>query len=186
MVTKTDSTQIVTTPKLQEHVQPSFKRWLKHCFYFSNTQRYFKSADLQKIAVAVQHAEQGHVGEIQVVIEGHLPCLQAYRQNTRKRAEQLFAELGVWDTEHNSGVLLYLNLCEKQVELVFDRGLQQATEQEVWNSICQNLVQQFGQHQYNEAVIHAISSIGKLLQKFYAEKEIEQMNELPNEPIILD
>ena len=116
MVTKTDSTQIVTTPKLQEHVQPSFKRWLKHCFYFSNTRRYFKCADLQKIAVAVQHAEQGHVGEIQVVIEGHLPCLQAYRQNIRKRAEQLFAELGVWDTEHNSGVLLYLNLCEKQVE----------------------------------------------------------------------
>ena len=60
------------------------------------------------------------------------------------------------------------------------------TEQEVWNSICQNLVQQFGQHQYDEAVIQAISSIGKLLQKFYAEKEIEQMNELPNEPIILD
>ena len=186
MVTTTDSTQIVTTPKLQEHVQPSFKRWLKHCFYFSNTRRYFKSADLKKMAVAVQHAEQGHVGEIQVVIEGHLPCLQAYRQNTRKRAEQLFAELGVWDTEHNSGVLFYLNLCERKVELVFDRGLQQMTEQEVWNSICQKMVQQFGQHQYNEAVIHAISSIGKLLQKFYAEKEIEQMNELPNEPIILD
>lgn len=186
MVTKTDSTQIVTTPKLQEHVQPSFKRWLKHCFYFSNTRHYFKSADLQQIAVAVQHAEQGHAGEIQVVIEGHLPCLQAYRQNTRKRAEQLFAELGVWDTEHNSGVLLYLNLCEKQVELVFDRGLQQATEQEVWNSICQNLVQQFTRHQYDEAVIQAISSIGKLLQQFYAEKEIDQSNELPNELIILD
>jgi uncharacterized membrane protein len=186
MVTKTDSTQIVTKMKLQEHVQPSFQRWLKHCFYFSNTRRYFKSVDLQKIAVAVQHAEHGHVGEIQVVIEGHLPCLQAYRQNTRKRAEQLFAELGVWDTEYNSGILLYLNLCERKVELVFDRGLQQATEQEVWNSICQNLVQQFGQRQYHEAVIHAISSMGVLLQHFYAEKEIDQSNELPNEPIILD
>ena len=106
MVTTTDSTQIVTTPNVQEHAQPSFKRWLKHSFYFKHTRRYFKPADLQRIAAAVQQAECGHVGEIQVVIEGHLPCLQAYKQSTRKRAEQLFAELGVWDTEYNSGALL--------------------------------------------------------------------------------
>ena len=186
MVTTTDSTKIVTTPNVQEHAQSSFKRWLKHSFYFQHTRRYFKSADLQRIAAAVQQAERGHVGEIQVVIEGHLPCLQAYKQNTRKRAEQLFAELGVWDTEHNSGVLLYVNLCERQVELIFDRGLQQAIQQEVWNLICQDMVQQFGQKNYCEAVIQAIKKIGHILHQYDEINGIADVNERPDAPIIIN
>ena len=118
MVTKTDTTQIITQPKLDEHVQPSLKRWFKHFLYISSTHRYFNKQDRMQIANAVQQAEKGHVGEIQVVIEGHIPCSQAYHQNTRLRAQQLFAELWVWDTELNSGVLLYLNLCERKVEIV--------------------------------------------------------------------
>lgn len=186
MVTTTDSTQIVTTPNVQEHAQSSFKRWLKHSFYFQHTRRYFKPVDLQRIAAAVQQAECGHVGEIQVVIEGHLPCLQAYKQDTRKRAEQLFAELGVWDTEYNSGVLLYLNLCERQVELIFDRGLQQVTQQEVWNLICQNMVQQFGQKNYCEAVIQAIKKIGDILHQYDEINGVVDVNEHPDVPIIIN
>jgi uncharacterized membrane protein len=186
MVTTTDSTQIVTAPKWQAQAEPSFKRWLKHCFYFSGTNRYFNAEDLKQIASAVQQAECGHVGEIQVVIEGHLPCLQAYRQNTRKRAEQLFAELGVWDTEYNSGVLLYLNLCERQVELVFDRGIQQASEQAVWDTICQDMVRLMGQQQYCVALIEAVNKIGTILQAYDAQLKIEVQNELPNEPIIIN
>lgn len=186
MVTTTDSMQIVTTPNVQEHAQSSFKRWLKHSFYFQHTRRYFKPVDLQRIAAAVQQAECGYVGEIQVVIEGHLPCLQAYKQDTRKRAEQLFAELGVWDTEYNSGVLLYLNLCERQVELVFDRGIQHATEQQVWDRICQQMLRQLSQQQYCDAVLHAVVKIGEILQGYYALKIVDQSNELPNAPLIID
>ena len=186
MVTTTDSTQIVTAPKWQAQAEPSFKRWLKHCFYFSGTNRYFNAEDLKQIASTVQQAECGHVGEIQVVIEGHLPCLQAYRQNTRKRAEQLFAELGVWDTEYNSGVLLYLNLCERQVELVFDRGIQKASEQAAWDAICQDMVWLMSQQKYCTAVIEAIGKIGSILQAYDTQLKIEVHNELPNEPMIIN
>ena len=148
MVTKTDTTQIITQPKLDEQVQPSLKRWFKHFLYISSMHRYFNKQDRMHIANAVQQAEKGHVGEIQVVIEGHIPCSQAYHQNTRLRAQQLFAELGVWDTELNSGVLLYLNLCERKVEIVIDRGLKNATQTEIWNEICQRIVSQFAQKQH--------------------------------------
>ncbi|MBY8906375.1 TPM domain-containing protein, partial [Acinetobacter baumannii] len=115
MVTTSETTQIITQPKIEEYVEPSLKRWFKHFCYLPASSKYFSKQDKQAIAEAVQQAEHGHVGEIQVVIEGHIPCSQAYRQNTRLRAQQLFAELGVWDTELNSGVLLYLNLCERTV-----------------------------------------------------------------------
>ncbi|MCU7226337.1 TPM domain-containing protein, partial [Acinetobacter bohemicus] len=76
------------------------------------------------------------------------------------RARQLFAELGVWDTEYNSGVLLYLNLCERKVEIVIDRGIRQATTQEIWNEICQSIIQNLAQQQYKHGVIEGVQQIG--------------------------
>ena len=185
MVTKTDTTDIITQPKLDESVEPSAKRWLKHFFYVSSAHRYFNKQDRQEIARAVQQAEKGNIGEIQVVIEGHIPCSQAYYQNTRLRAQQLFAELGVWDTELNSGVLLYLNLCERKVEIVIDRGLKNATQTETWNKICQNIVVTLTQKEYLRAVIGGVNEIGQVLDQYYVKTDLYDENELPNEPIIL-
>jgi uncharacterized membrane protein len=185
MVTKTDTTEIITQSKLEEYAQPSLKRWFKHFFYISSAHRFFNKKDRLEIAQAVQQAEKGHVGEIQVVIEGHIPCSQAYHQNTRLRAQQLFAELGVWDTELNSGVLLYLNLCERKVEIVIDRGLKNATQAETWNEICQNIIVNLTQKQYLRAVTKGVDDIGQVLNQYYVESDLHNQNELPNEPIIL-
>jgi uncharacterized membrane protein len=186
MVTKTDTTAIVTEPKLQEQVQPSFKRWLKHVLYMPASKRYFSKQDQHAIAQTVKQAEEGHVGEIQVVIEGHIPSHQAYHQNTRLRAHQLFAELGVWDTEYNSGVLLYLNLCEKTVEIVVDRGIHQATTPQMWQQICDEMIIQLQNKQYRLALESGVSEIGKLLNLFYNQQKPDNMNELENQPIIIN
>ena len=186
MVTKTDTTEIITQSKLEEYAQPSLKRWFKHFFYISSAHRFFNKKDRLEIAQAVQQAEKGHVGEIQVVIEGHIPCSQAYHQNTRLRAQQLFAELGVWDTELNSGVLLYLNLCERKVEIVIDRGLKNATQTEIWNQICQRIVYQLAQKQHLEAIKSGIGEIGQVLDHYFIKNQNNHENELPDEPIILN
>jgi uncharacterized membrane protein len=150
------------------------------------SKRYFSKQDQHAIAQAVQQAEEGHVGEIQVVIEGHIPSHQAYHQNTRLRAQQLFAELGVWDTEYNSGVLLYLNLCEKAVEIVVDRGIHQATTQQTWQQICDEMIAQLKNKHYRLAVESGVSEIGKILNLFYKQQKPDNMNELANQPIILN
>ncbi|WP_166168605.1 TPM domain-containing protein [Acinetobacter sp. SA01] len=185
MVTTTDTTEIVTQAKTAEVNQPSFKRWLKHFLYMPATKRYFSKQDQAAISQAVAEAEYDHVGEIQVVIEGHLPVKQAYFQNTRMRARQLFAELGVWDTEYNSGVLLYINLCERKVEIVIDRGIQKSTEQAVWDEICQKIIAQLVQKQFRMAVLTGVISIGEVLNQFYTHSLKEQNNELGNAPIVL-
>ncbi|MEJ2899930.1 TPM domain-containing protein [Acinetobacter sp. NS-4] len=185
MVTTTDTTEIVTQPKTAEVSQPSFKRWLKHFLYMPATKRYFSKHDQAAIAQAVTEAEHGHIGEIQVVIEGHLPVNQAYFQNTHMRARQLFAELGVWDTEYNSGVLLYINLCERKVEIIIDRGIKMATEQIIWDEICQNMVAQLAQQQFQQAVINGMMGIGQVLNQFYARSINDKSNELGNDPVIL-
>ena len=185
MVTKTETTAIITQVKTLQMSQPSVKRWLKHFFFMPAAKRYFSKQDQYEIAQAVKQAEQGHVGEIQVVIEGHIPATQAYQHNTHMRARQLFAELGVWDTEFNSGILLYLNLCEQKVEIVIDRGIQKETDQTIWDEICQKMTEQLSKHQYREAVMAGVFDIGDVLNNFYAQSTIDQQNELSNNPIIL-
>lgn len=186
MVTKSETTAIVTQPKTAAVSRPSFKRWLRHFMHMPAAKRYFNKQDQHAIAHAVEQAEQGHIGEIQVVIEGHIPAHQAYYQDVRGRAEQLFAELGVWDTELNSGVLLYLNLCERKVEIVIDRGIKQATQQPVWDSICSLMVEQMKRQQYRQAMVQGVFEIGKTLADFYQHAVPDQNNELSNAPIMLE
>ena len=186
MVTTTETTEIVTKPKLDEVVQPSFKRWLKHLLHMPASKRFFNQQDQHAIAQAVSAAEHGHIGEIQVVIERHMPAREAYYLDTRGRAKQLFAELGVWDTELNSGILLYLNLCERKVEIVIDRGIQLATTQQVWDEVCQSIIVKMAQQQYRQALVDAVTEVGTILDHFYANKIEDKADELSNSPIMLN
>ena len=150
------------------------------------SKRFFNQQDQHAIAQAVAAAEHGHIGEIQVVIEGHMPAREAYYLDTRGRAKQLFAELGVWDTELNSGILLYLNLCERKVEIVIDRGIQHATTQQVWDEVCQSIIEKMVQQQYRQALIEGVTQIGSILDQFYANKIEDKADELSNSPIMLN
>lgn len=172
---------------MQSHCKVSFKRLFKHFFYLSKSKYYFSTQDLKEISNTVTRAEQGHVGEIQVVIEDHIPCNLAYYQNTAIRARHIFSELGVWDTEYNSGVLLYINLCERRVEIVFDRGIKKTTPPYIWQDICKNVTIQMKNKKYQMAIVQAVEKIGAVLNEHYAHIEnIEKFHdELSDDPIIL-
>lgn len=187
MVNKTQTTYILGSNELQNQSIASFKRWLKHFCYLSSSKYYFSKQDRVDIAQAIQKAEQGHVGEIQVVIESHIPANVAYLKDTQQRARQLFAELGVWDTEHNSGVLLYVNLCERHVDIVFDRGIKKTTDSNIWQNICKTTTQQMKDKKYTWAIICAVKHIGVILTQHYAsmESSLIDNDELSDDPIIM-
>ena len=92
----------------------------------------------------------------------------------------------MWDTELNSGILLYLNLCERKVEIVIDRGIQQATTQLVWDEVCQSIIAKMAQQQYRQALLDGVIQIGVILDRFYANKIQDQNDELENAPIMLN
>lgn len=166
--------------------QLDFSRWFRNFIYLPwQTRRCFNAEVQQQISNTVARAEQNHAGEIQVIIEGHLPLDMALRTNTRTRAKQLFAEYGVWDTAYNSGVLLYINLCERKVEIVADRGINHFVTSENWDTICSNITAQLKQKHYCAGVISGIEQIGEVLNQFYANKIKDLGNELSNQAIFL-
>ncbi len=126
--------------------------------------RQLPPAALQRMGQAVAAAEQGHQGEISIVVEASLTPLQLLQQlSARERALQVFAESRIWDTEHNSGVLVYMLLGDRAVELVSDRGLK-SIEQAAWDAIIARFRAAFVCGEAGQGCVQAIAELGDLLR----------------------
>jgi uncharacterized membrane protein len=177
---------IPTIHSKNDDTEKDFGRWFRQSRYMPwRASRRFDRAARTAIEEAVSLAEVGHAGEIRVVIEGHLPLNSALYQGTTGRARDLFSSLRVWDTALNSGVLLYVNLCEHRVEIVADRGINAKIEPMRWQSICQSVTTQLSAEQYRQGVVLGVELIGITLSEYYKVLESEAGNELSNAAIFL-
>ena len=159
-------------------------RALKHLFLPDwLALRAFSSSDLAKIGAAIHASEKQHDGELRFVIEASMP-LAFLRTSTRRRAEALFAQLGVWDTEHNSGVLVYVQLIDRRIEIVADRGIAAKVEQAEWSAICRTMEFAFKKKNYLQGALLAIEAITQILARHFPPRR-RNPNELPDKPTVL-
>jgi len=146
-------------------------------------QRVFRPADLTAIASAVTASEKTHCGELRFVFEGPLPLAAMWRDMpVRHRATQLFAQLGVWDTEENSGILIYVQLIDHRVEILADRGIAQRVPQAQWDALCRGLEAAFRKKNYRGGALEAITKASELLVQHFP-AGVKNPNELPDRPL---
>lgn len=147
----------------------------------------FNPALVDKLTSTIESAEHGHRGEIRLVVESSLPSALIWQNTTpRARAIDWFSQLRVWDTEGNTGILLYLLLAENKLELVADRGIASKVPQAQWEQICAQLQTHLGQHEIEIGLKTTISQLGQLLQQhFPLENAQANPNELCNQPVII-
>jgi len=145
--------------------------------------RAFPPATLKQIEAAIKASERQHDGELRFVVEASLP-FSFLSLDTRKRAEALFAQLGVWDTGDNSGVLIYVQLVDRQIEIVADRGISARVEQPEWDALCRQMEQAFKKGQYAEGALQAIEATTRLLARHFPPRG-RNLNELPDKPVVL-
>lgn len=146
-------------------VLQKLKRTLKHlCGHPWQRQRYFSVAAIGRIEAAISQSEQQHAGELRLVVETALPLSAVLRGVTpRARALEAFAHLHIWDTEHNTGVLIYLNLADRDVEIIADRGIHRHVGELGWQTICQQMEHWFRQGLFEQGVLHGVTAISALL-----------------------
>ena len=161
-------------------------RLLRHLFAPS-AQRLFPAAALQRITDAIAAGERGHRGEVCFAVEPALHWLPVLRGVTpRQAAEDAFARLRVWDTAANNGVLLYLLLADRRIEIVADRGLRGRVDEAGWRAICARLEERLRAGEAAAAVEEAIGAISALLATHFPLGAGERdEDELPNRPRIL-
>ena len=146
--------------------------------------RAFSKPLLRTIERAVTASECAHQGELRVVVEASLPIHGVlHNQSPRARAIELFSQLGIWDTEHNSGVLIYIQLIDRRVEIVADRGIDARVGQTFWNAICRRLEVAFRDGQFESGTLQALNDITAALAKHFPASG-DNPDELPNAPLI--
>ncbi|HZR68420.1 MAG TPA: TPM domain-containing protein [Burkholderiales bacterium] len=162
-------------------------RFARHFFGSHHTVRAaFPEATLGAIERAIGEGEKRHSGQIEFAIEASLPIPALLRGLTaRERALEWFARLRVWDTEHNSGVLVYLLLADRRIEIVADRGIHSKVGTASWEAICGEMQRRFAQGRFEEGVVLGVRAISDLLAAHFPRGAGEQPNELPDRPVVL-
>jgi uncharacterized membrane protein len=147
--------------------------------------RVFARSDLAAIGEAIAASENSHRGELRFVVEASMPLTSLWRDVTpRARAVDLFSTLGVWDTAENSGILIYVQLVERRVEILADRGIAARVPQAEWDGICREMERSFAAGQWRQGAVHAVTRAGKLLAAHFP-AAAGNPNELPDQPLML-
>jgi uncharacterized membrane protein len=162
------------------------KRTLRHVVTTQRAVRSaFAAADLAAIEQAISQGEASHGGQLRFVVEASLDGPPLWRgQSARDRALDVFALLRVWDTEHNSGVLIYVLMADRAVEIVADRGIDSCCGADAWASICADMEKQFAAGRFAAGSLSGIHAVGDLLKRHFP-RRISASNELPDRPVLL-
>jgi uncharacterized membrane protein len=162
------------------------KRWFRHLFMPPWAwRRAFPQSTLDAIEAAIRASETVHGGEIRFAIENSLPGALVWRgMSGRERAIEMFSNLRVWDTEYNSGVLIYLLLADHDIEIVADRGIAARVDAAAWETVAQAMEAAFRKGEFERGALAGIGQVGALLAAHFPPAG-HNPDELANRPVIL-
>jgi uncharacterized membrane protein len=147
--------------------------------------RIFPPKVLAAIEQAIRASEATQAGQIRFVVEGALDGAPLFRdQPARERALDIFSQLRIWDTAHNNGVLIYLLLADRTVEIVADRGIDAKVGAAGWQKICADMETDFRSGNFERGVIKGIEAVSRQLAKYFP-KHGAGRNELPDAPVVI-
>lgn len=146
---------------------------------------YFPPNVLAAIEQAIKAGEATHAGQVRFVVEGALDGRPLFRdQPARERALDIFSQLRIWDTAHNNGVLIYLLLADRDVEIVADRGIDAKVGAAGWEKICVDMEADFRARQFERGVIKGIEAVSAQLARHFPPRD-GGPNELPDAPVVI-
>lgn len=145
----------------------------------------FPQSVLDRIEQAIRQSETTHSGQVRFVVEGALDGHPLFRnQHARERALDVFSHLRIWDTAHNNGVLIYLLLADRDVEIIADRGIDARVGAAGWENICRAMEAEFSAGQFERGVIDGIAAVSRELAKHFPPGGAHP-NELPDKPVVM-
>ena len=152
----------------------------------ASVRRAFPPRELSRVEAAIAAGERTHRGQVCVAVEGALPAGRVLKRlYPRERALEVFGLLRVWDTEENCGVLVYLLLADRDVEIVADRGIHRIVGETAWTAICTRMEAAFGEGRFADGVVAGVAEISALLAQHYPRTGDGGANELSDRPVIL-
>jgi uncharacterized membrane protein len=175
---------------MRESLMTHGARWWRHRWMHERAaERAVPPAMAEQLQARVNASEARHSGEIVLCVEAALPNRELWRAGremplpavVRERALSWFGKLRVWDTEHNNGVLIYLMLAERQLEIVADRGISRHVPAAHWQAVVQHLGEHLQSGDFDSGLTQALQEVSALLvQHFPLQAGEANPNELCN------
>jgi uncharacterized membrane protein len=167
---------------VKQRLSRAFRHWKTSA---ADGRRAFPPESLAAIGGAITEGERSHRGELRLIVEASMPFDAIWADVTnRQRALALFAEHGVWDTEDNCGVLIYVNLAERKIDIVADRNVNRKIDAATWQAVCQTMTAGFARGQFHDSTLAAVSQVNELLRQHFPANG-SRANELPDAPIMM-
>jgi uncharacterized membrane protein len=165
-------------------------RWVRHLWFdVADVRRVVPDDMAARLARRVAASESRHTGEVRLCVEASLPAgevwqagsTQALPLKVRERALGWFGRLGIWDTENNNGVLIYLLLAERAIEIVADRALTQRVTLAEWQAMVARLSARLRAGEVEDGLTQALEEVSAVLvTHFPAPEGWQRANELPD------
>lgn len=163
-----------------------FKRLFSHLILARfSTARLFPKELLIDIERNITDSEKSHSAEIRVIIEESLNIWELFHAMTPKeKALKLFSHFGMWDTEKNNGILLYLLLADRDIEIIADRGFNGKVLPDEWSRICNKMEKLFKDGRFKDGLLLGVTEITELCARYFPVTESDR-GEISNQPIVL-
>ena len=164
----------------------NISRALKHLVSEGAARRRFPDSALDAIQKAIAAGEMRHQDQVCFAIESALPLGAVLRgQTPRERAQEAFAHLRVWDTQNNSGVLIYVLVADRAIEILADRGIATRVPESDWAAICERMRQRFLANDFVQGAIDGVTAVSDILAQHFPANGTRVANELPDRPVRL-
>ena len=164
----------------------SLSRIFRHLIAEGSARRHFPERVLDAIQSAVAAGEQRHQEQVCFAAEGALPLRELWRGRApRERAREVFAHLRVWDTEHNTGVLIYVLLADRAIEILADRGIASRVAESDWVAICTRMQAHFAAGEFERGAVEGVTAVSDILSQYFPAEGTTRANELPDRPVVL-
>jgi TPM domain len=162
------------------------KRLVRHLLMTQGQlKRCFKSSVIEAIDEEIRISERSHSGEICFVVEAALDCYSIVKNKSpTARAMELFSRMHLWDTENNSGLLIYVLLADRTVVILADRGIHAKVGDEPWQKICLTMENHFKKGDYEYGAIAGIRAVTEQVEKYFSTAYADR-NEISNRPVLI-
>jgi putative membrane protein len=99
----------------------------------------------------------------------------------RLRAERAFYEEGLHRTREATGVLIFLSLLERRVQILADRAIDERVPPGTWDALVGEIIRGVRAGRPAEALCDAIARCGTLLASQFPVRDEDNPNELPDD-----
>ena len=140
----------------------------------SKTEDFLSKTEEQEIVQAIVEAEKNTSGEIRVHIEEHT------EKSPLERAQEVFFELKMDETQDRNGVLFYVCVSDKKFAILGDKGINEAVESDFWDCTKDTVIANFKEGNFKKGLVEGILRAGERLKKYFPFQS-DDTNELSNE-----